>query len=157
MKKIILLVFVFSFLLYSCGSQKHESLEYFSLETECLGPELDGSQSLRAWGKGKKKNDAIEKAKKNALKDVLFNGIRKGKSGCNVIPLVVEVNAQQKYQDYFNKFFSKKRIYSKYVSNKNNSLEEEHNGEYEVVYGIQVSVLRNKLRDKLLKDRIIKK
>jgi len=140
---------------YSCGTQKNEILEYYSYETECLGTELDGSQTLKAWGKGKNKKDAIEQAEKNALRDVLFKGIRSGKSECSVNPLVVEANAREKHEKYFNNFFGKNRIYSKYVSYKDGSFKEKHSSETEVVYGITVRVLRSKLKNQLEKDEII--
>ena len=47
-------------------------------ETQCLGVEEDGSQTLRTWGFGNKKKDAVEQAMKNAVRDVLFKGISRG-------------------------------------------------------------------------------
>ena len=32
-------------------------------------------RTLRAWGRGKNRTDAIEQAKKNAVRDVLFKGV----------------------------------------------------------------------------------
>lgn len=153
MKTITSLVIVF--LIFSCGSQKNENLDYYSYETECLGVELDGSQTLRAWGRGKNKKDAIEQAEKNALNDVLFKGIRKGKSECSMIPLVVKVNARENHEKYFNNFFHKNRTYSKYISYKDGSFKEKHSSDTEVVYGITVRVLRSKLKKRLIKDDII--
>ncbi len=156
MKNVIIASFILTLLIYSCGSQKNEILEYYSYETECLGVELDGSQTLRALGKGKNKKDAIEQAEKNALNDVMFKGIRKGKSECSMIPLVVEVNARNNHEKYFNNFFEKNRIYSKYISYKDGSFKEKHSSDTEVVYGITVRVLRSKLKKRLIKDDIIK-
>ena len=34
----------------------------------------------------------------------LMSGIREGVSGCNMRPLVTEVNARERYEDYFNVF-----------------------------------------------------
>lgn len=57
-----LVVGVALLLLNSCRTTTLISSEsaYMSYETECLGTELDGSQTLRAWGKGKNRADAIE-------------------------------------------------------------------------------------------------
>ena len=43
------------FMISSCRTNTIVSEEYafMTFETECLGIELDGSQTLRAWGKGK--------------------------------------------------------------------------------------------------------
>ena len=51
-------------ILAGCSSKKSVS-SYHSFESECLGVELDGSETLRAWGRGKNRTDAIEQAKKN--------------------------------------------------------------------------------------------
>ena len=93
---------------------------YYTYKTECLGVELDGSQTLRAWGTGKNKKDAIEQAKKNAIHDILFQGIHDGQSKCSVKPLLTEVNAADKYEDYFNAFFQDKGSYQTFVSGEEN-------------------------------------
>ena len=41
--------------------------QFEKFETECLGIEGDGSQTLRAWGTGRNRADAVEQAKKNAV------------------------------------------------------------------------------------------
>ena len=86
---------------------------FATFETECLGTELDGSQTLRSWGKGKDKADAIEQAKKNAVRDVIFKGINAGSGECSKKPLILEVNAQEKYEYYFNAFFKDGGAYKK--------------------------------------------
>ena len=51
--------------LSSCSkhtTQIASSAAYANFETRCLGTEQDGSQTLRAWGKGVSKADAIEQA-----------------------------------------------------------------------------------------------
>ena len=67
----------------SCKPQKKIAGNY-TYETECMGIEMDGSQTLKAWGYGKNRIDAVEQAKKNAVRDVLFKGIRNGKTECNI-------------------------------------------------------------------------
>jgi hypothetical protein len=72
-----------------------------------MGVEGDGSQTLKSWGNGRNRKDACEQAKKNAVKEVLFKGIIHGRSGCEQRPLVPEVNAEMKYENFFNSFFTK--------------------------------------------------
>lgn len=141
-------------LLQSCTSQKFTGA--YSFETECLGIELDGSQTLKAWGRGKNKPDAVEQAHKNAVRDVLFKGIRKGVQECNSVPLILEVNAQQKYEDYFNKFFSDKGLYSKYTTNQDAKFKRRNPDGSDVVYEITVRVLRSELKQQLKNDGILK-
>jgi len=116
MKSLIYSAFLFFILvLFSCSPQKKIAGNY-SYKTECLGVEMDGSQTVKVWGNGRNRWDAIEQAKKNAVKDVLFNGIYEGKQECEKRPVVAEVNAQQKYETYFNKFFADDGEYKNYVS-----------------------------------------
>ena len=119
--------------------------------------EQDGSQTLRAWGEGRNKADAVEQANKNAVRDVIFKGIRAGKADCNMRPLVTEVNAQEKYEDYFNRFFMDNGEYRKYVSSedeKNHSKESQKNL-VGAKYGVTVRVLRAELKARLKNDGIL--
>ena len=56
-------------------SAKTTTSAYQQYEPECLGVELDGSQTLRVWGVGSNKKDAVEQAKKDAVRAVIFKGI----------------------------------------------------------------------------------
>lgn len=138
------------------GAQTVKS--FHERQVECLGVELDGSQTLRSTGTGNTKSDAVEQAKKNAVWAVLFDGIRQGKPGCDMRPLINEANANEKYEDYFNIFFADGGEYKKYVSmedEKRRSKEKSKNKYYKN-YTITVRVLRNKLKTRLKEDNIIK-
>ncbi|MCQ2265859.1 MAG: hypothetical protein MJZ46_07480 [Bacteroidales bacterium] len=93
MKRLFLLLLISLTISYS--NAQDTKGDYYTPEIECLGVEEDGSQTLRSWGVGRNKQDAIEQAKKNAVKAVLFKGIQKGNGECNVRPLIYEVNAQE--------------------------------------------------------------
>ncbi|NBU82645.1 MAG: hypothetical protein EBS55_13465, partial [Flavobacteriaceae bacterium] len=114
MKNLIATLFLIA-LTFSATAQK-KTAGYYAYKTECLGVELDGSQTLKAWGNGRNRADAVEQAKKNAMRDVIFKGIREGKQECNQKPLIFEVNAEEKYEDYFNAFFADGGEYKNYVS-----------------------------------------
>lgn len=142
-------------------AQQSANAGYYTAETECLGVEMDGSVTLKAWGTGRNRFDAVEQAKKVALRDVLFKGIRKGNGDCNPRPLVPEVNAEMKHERYFNKFFSSKRgDYKDFVSGKDERIDEKifrkkkgaPNG---VTYIVVVRVLRSELQAQLIEDGII--
>ncbi len=133
----------------------------YTYETECLGVEGDGSQTLKAFGFGNSKNDAVEQAKKNAVRDVLFKGIIKGKSECNAKPLLNEANIQEKHEDYFNKFFTDGGDYLNYTSmndmpiaivTKGKDRKSATNG---VTFGIVVIVKRSELKKKMITDNIL--
>lgn len=162
MKSLIYISFLFVILvLFSCSPQKKIAGNY-SYKTECLGIEMDGSQTVKVWGNGRNRWDAIEQAKKNAVKDVLFNGIYEGKQECEKRPVVAEVNAQQKYETYFNKFFADDGEYKNYVSLKDERIgqkisRDRRGASQSVTHGVVVRVLRAELKQKMIEDGILKK
>ncbi len=116
--KDILLVFAAVSLLLglnSCDPQR-KIAAYNTFQTECLGIEMDGSQTVQAWGTGRNRHDAVEQAKKNAVRDVLFSGIVAGKPECQKKPVLGEVNVREKNEGYFNKFFSDGGDFAKYIT-----------------------------------------
>lgn len=133
--------------------------QYSHSSVRCMGVELDGSQTLRVSGYGRNRADAKEQAMKNAVWAVVFNGIRDGVQGCNMRPLVPEANAREKYEDYFNQFFSDKGAYKEYVSmrdtKKNSGVKEKDTMGYS--YELTVRVLRAELKARLTEDKIINK
>jgi hypothetical protein len=159
MKKIVLAI---SLALFSTGVKAQKSTAgNYNYKTECLGVELDGSQTVKAWGNGRNRMDAVEQAKKNAIKDVIFFGIREGKSECDKRPLVGEVNAQDKYQDYFNKFFTDNGPYLNFISLRDERISskikrDKKGARQSTTNGVIVRVLRADLRQKLIEDGIIK-
>ncbi len=127
-------------------------------ETQCLGVEEDGSQTLRAWGFGRKKKDAVEQAMKNAVRDVLFKGIKEGMDGCNMRPMITEVNARERYADYFNKFFADGGKYKSFVSLKDENKKKSRESVKSSLgtrWSVTVRILCPKLREQLIKDKII--
>lgn len=141
-------------------SQK-KTAGYYTYKTECLGVELDGSQTLKAWGNGKNRADAVEQAKKNAVRDVIFRGILEGKQDCNQKPILFEINAQEKYEDYFNAFFADGGEYKNFISLKDERIfdkisRDKKKTSESVTNGIVVRVLRAELKKKLITDSIIK-
>lgn len=157
-----IVLLVATMLFSSCDPQKKIAVNY-NYESQCISVDQDGSETLYAWGKGKNKSEAIERAKINALSDVLFKGIRAGKSECNLRPVVGEVNAQEKYQEYFSKFFAENGEYKQFVimnddSSSQHEISKSHKGEgSQNAYRIVVKVLRTSLKVKMIDDKILTK
>lgn len=129
-----------------------------TFDVECMGTDLDGSQTLRCWGTGKNKPQAMETAKKNAVRTIIFKGVSAGVGGCNTKPLIYEVNAEEKYENYFNRFFADGGIYKNFTSmtdEKRNSRIKRSNNSIET-WGVVVRVDRAALRQQLIDDGIIK-
>lgn len=140
------------------GLDANAQTVYSKYSVRCLGVELDGSQTLRVQGYGRNKNDAKEQAMKNAVYAVIFDGIRDGVEGCNMRPLVTEVNARERYEDYFDIFFSDKGAYKEYVSMRDTKKRSADKEKDRIGYSfdLTVRVLRPELKARLKADNIIK-
>lgn len=163
-KKQFFITVLFLFAIFMQTNAQTTTGAYFEYEPECLGVELDGSQTLRVWGVGRNKKDAVEQAKKDAVRAVVFKGIRGGLSGCNTKPVIFEVNAEEKYEDYFNVFFMDNGEYLKYVSMKDEKRvnlfkkdKEKEKSKHFVKYAITVRVLRSELKKRLEDDNILQR
>ena len=133
----------------------------YNYETECYGAELDGSITVKAWGNGRNRSDAVEQAKKNAVRDVIFKGIQNGKSDCSRSPILLEPNAQERYQDYFFKFFADNGVYKNFISLKDERIfdkvkRDKKKARESVTNGLVVRVLVYDIKKKLIEDGIIK-
>ncbi|MDR0507543.1 MAG: hypothetical protein LBH32_12130 [Dysgonamonadaceae bacterium] len=162
MRKIQFLVIISALSLLVSGCSKSSVASYYKHETECLGVELDGSQTLKAWGKGRNRKDAVEQAKKNAVRDVIFKGNFIGSGECKNQALLLEVNAEGKYESYFNSFFRDGGEYANYVSMEDERTSSsfmrssDSRNKDQLTYSVVVRVLRVELRNKLIKDGILK-
>lgn len=130
---------------------------FYTFETECVTDVGDGSVVLRAWGQGASRADATEQAKRQAVRDIIFKGIQKG--SCQWKPLLFEVNAEEKYQEYFNHFFAKDGDYADFVrmdaTKSGSGIKAE--SKTRDSYGLVVRVLRADLEKRLIEDRILVK
>lgn len=159
MKKIIVGVFLASILYYACNTPKNTAV-FYNYEVECMGTGMDGTQLIKVWGYGRKSDDAIEQAKKNAVHAVIFKGITAGKSGCMQKPLSTSAGTEQQHQEYFNTFFSKGGKYLNFVNvstdgsiNPNDRLKV--GKQYKI--GVVVSVAHAALRKELEASGVIKR
>lgn len=130
---------------------------YARTSIRCMGVELDGSQTLRVQGYGRNRSDAKEQAMKNAVWAVIFDGIHDGVEGCNTRPLVNEVNAKERYEDYFNIFFSDNGEYKKYVSLRDTKKRSGGKSKDKLgyAYDLTIRVLRAELKARLKSDNVI--
>jgi len=129
----------------------------YTYKTECLGKDPDGTQILKAWGSGKKRSQAVETAMKNAVNDVLFKGIREGNAGCEVKPIIPEVNAREKYASFFNDFFAEDGEYLNFVEKrdrkiKQGDLKQSRNG---LTAGIILKIHMAELKKRMFDEGII--
>jgi hypothetical protein len=145
--------------LVSCTSTKQvtSTAVWGQHEIECLGIDFDGTQQLKVYSKGANRSDAIEKALKMAVHAVTFESITGG--DCNARPIIVEANAERKYEEYFHIFFATGGEYRKYVQLAKNSNAGTIKGKGDglTLYVIHVNVDRASLRKRFESDHIIVK
>jgi nitric oxide synthase oxygenase domain/subunit len=116
--------------------------------------------TLLSWGSGRNRIDAIEQAKKNAVKDVLLKGIIGGKSGCEVRPLLSVVNAEEKYENYLATFFQDGGEYKNFVDQRDERFKDKiiryrQKGRRDRTFSVVVNVDRLKLKERLKTDSIL--
>jgi hypothetical protein len=145
----------------SCDPQR-KIAAYNTYKTECLGIEMDGSQTVKAWGTGRNRHDAVEQAKKNAVRDVLFNGITAGKPECQVKPVLPEVNVREKNEEYFNRFFADGGDFKKFISLRDERigrrfLRERMKGKDRTTRSVIARIDRPGLIEQMREDGILKK
>ncbi len=127
-------------------------------ECHSLGVGVDGVKLIKVYAYGKKVDDAIQKAKRSAVHACIFKGVA---GQVKVDPIVNDATAiQEKYKDYFDKFFSPTGDYLKYVAL---STDGEPSGEDRMKVkggfkiGVAVAVQYDQLRKDLEKEGIAKK
>ena len=158
----IVILIISSVFTFAQGKRKGQTTaSYYQYEVECEGTEGDGSQMVRGFGTGKNFADAKDQAKKNALYGVIFKGIRLGRQGCSMKPLVFNPNAQEQYEDYFNEFFMDGGKFDSFVtvddSPKRTKVKEKSGEGREKLFGIIVTVKMVALKKELTDKGIIKK
>lgn len=156
--KILILVGI-NLLLFSCNGLKRNNSGFYTNQAECLGTEYDGSVTIRAWGKGKNRFDAIEQARKEAVKTILFTNMRNSSQpGCDLmIPLLNSENYLQTHSTFFNEFFKDAGPYEQFVSSKDEAIATKvrKKSKSEVTFGVVVRVKRSELKKYLTENKII--
>lgn len=106
----------FCLVLTSLEAQVSKTGSDYIFPSRCLGVELDGSVTIECYGKGRNYTDASEQAKKKAVYDVIFFGIKEGNGGCNSNPLIFSPSSQELYSDFIANFFKDSGKYVDYVN-----------------------------------------
>ena len=134
-----------------------ESMQNFEVETVKVG--TDGTKFIKVWGYGRKVDDAIVQAKKNAVYACIFRGLPANTEANATPPLCTDPNGYMNNQEYFDNFFETAGPYIDFV---NVTTDGVPSGEdrlkvkkgYKVA--LYVQVMHDNLKRKLQADRIIK-
>jgi hypothetical protein len=127
-------------------------------ETVSLYYSPEGKVTVRAWGQGSSKAAAIESAMVKAVYDVLFTGIKTG-AGSETLryPLISEVNAYERYSNYFQPFFSSGGEYTRFVWEDNTTGQlQKATGDNISGYGVVLVVDVAALKAQLKRDNVIR-
>ena len=141
-----------------CASAQTYGAPYSSIR--CMNIELDGSITVRVSGSGRNRLDAKEQARKNAVYNVIFKGVKvEGHTNSEISrPLVFEVNAEEKYADFMYEFFADNGKYLEFTSmdDRRALSNRKISGGKQVEWSITLRVLRPQLRRYLMEQGIIK-
>mgnify|MGYP004637206349 CR=1 FL=1 len=143
--------------LMGCGVKSSQA--YYSYDSKIISSEKDGTYNIRACGRGRNAVVAYEEAKKQAVYDVVFNGVVSGNGQINSLrPLMTDMNAKEKYEDYFNAFFAEKGAYAQFASLKDRRIlsSDWNRNKMQVLAQVSVTVDRAALKKKLIEDNILK-
>jgi hypothetical protein len=88
----------------------------YNYEIEPVGVGQDGTKVFKVWGVGKDVNEAIMKAKADAVAACIFKGLTGGAGSAPTPPIISEPNAEDKYADYFETFFEVGGKYLQYIA-----------------------------------------
>lgn len=157
MKK-ILFILTAAVMLVACKSQQVSMDAFYPTKCEYLNTEGDGSITVRAYGSGRNNIDAFAQARKNALHEVIFKGITVPGNTYLSRPLIMEVNAEEKYAEFFNAFFADNGPYEEFVSKEDRRLStnEKESSVTQKKTSTTVRVLRPQLQKYLKENNIIK-
>ncbi|MCX6320365.1 MAG: hypothetical protein NTX93_00955 [Bacteroidia bacterium] len=88
----------------------------YNYEIEPVGVGQDGTKVFKVWGVGKDVNEAIMKAKADAVAACIFKGLTGGAGSAPTPPIITEPYAEDKYADYFETFFAVGGKYLQYIA-----------------------------------------
>ncbi len=87
----------------------------YNYEIQSLGVGQDGTKLVKIWGYGKKADNALFEAKKNAVAAVIFRGIPGG-NGAAPTPAILSVDGYEKNAAFFDDFFKAGGMYLSFVN-----------------------------------------
>ncbi len=157
MKKIsILITIVAGLLLTGCGTKRSQA--YYDQPSQLLSINYDGTYVIRTQVRARNAALANTDAQRKAVQEVIFDGIKAASNGgADVKPLCFDMNAREKYEEYFQIFFQDNGEWQKFVGlkDKRSGTSTYKKTESQMVRTITVTVDRAALKKKLQEDGIV--
>ena len=157
MKKVsLLLIAVAAALLVGCGSKRSQA--YYDQPSQVLSANYDGSYVIRTTVRSRNAGLAFTDAQRKAVQEVIFDGVKAGSNGIQDLkPLCFDLNAREKYEDYFQTFFQLEGDWRQYVdlTQKRAGSTRYQRTTAQMVQTVTVTVHRAALKQRLQADGII--
>lgn len=143
--------------LAGCGAKKSQA--YYDYKSKVLSVNYDGTYVIRTQVRARNAaiglfNDAMRKA----CQEVIFDGVESGSNGVLPLkPLLFDMNARTKYEDYFNAFFQDGGAWKDYCSlhDKRTGSTRYNRTTSQSVDFVTVTVDRAALKQRLMADGIL--
>lgn len=143
-------------LMGACGAQKSQAS--YDFPSKVLSANEDGTYVIRTQVRARNAAIAFTDAQRKVVKEVIFKGVQAGSNGISDLkPLCFDMNAEAKYEDYFNAFFSDHGAWRQFASLKDKrtaTTTYARNGK-QMVETVTVTVNRAELKRQLQADGII--
>ena len=143
-------------LLAGCGSKRSQA--YYDQPSQVLSSTAEGVYVIRVQVRAKDAVVAFDEAQRKVVKEVIFDGVKAGNNGISDLkPLCFDLNAREKYEDYWNVFFSDNGPWKKFTSYKDRrsvTTHYERDGRQMIETGT-VTIDRAALKRRLQADGII--
>lgn len=144
--------------LASCGPKRSQA--YYDKPSQVMSATAEGTYIIRVQVRAKDAVVAFTEAQRKVVKEVIFDGVPAANSGMTDLkPLCFDKNAREKYEDYWNAFFSDEGPWKEFTSYKDRratSTRYERDGRLMVETGT-VTIDRAALKKRLQADGIIPK
>ncbi len=144
--------------LVGCGAKRSQA--FYDQKSVVLSANYDGSYVLRVQVRARNAAMAFIDAQRKAVQEVIFDGVKAGNSGISDLkPLCFDLNAREKYENYWNAFFQNEGEWTKYASlaDKRAGTTRYQRDGRQMVETVTVTVDRAGLQQKLREDGIIPK
>lgn len=157
MKKLSLLIAAFAAIFFaSCGPKRSQA--FYEKPSEVLSANYDGSYVIRVQVRARNAAIAFTDGQRKAVQEVIFSGVKSANAGVTDLkPLCFDLNAREKYEDYWNAFFTDNGAWSQYASlkDKRTATTRYQRDGRQMVESVTVTVNRAGLKARLQADGII--
>ena len=155
---ISLLAGVVAAVLVGCGAKKSQA--NYDFKSKVLSSNYDGTYVIRTQVRAKNAVIAFQDGQRKVVQEVIFDGIEAGSNSVEPLkPLLFDMNARRKYEDYFYKFLSDDGDWKEYVSlaDKRTGTTRYKRNSIQSIETLTVTIDRKALKERLVKDGILEK